>query len=150
MEIGQRSVDTQANKYRHNFSNIPVQRKGNTRPKQQIIVEGPRGCITGRVANEIRYCCIVWHLILNRTGRTDLKWTPYQVQLIDIIGTEAATSKLCPASKSRIQKLCCGWLPVNSCQSASTMFYVLPCKSCIGDCGPLVSVYTHCIMTSCS
>ena len=97
-------------------------------PEQQISVDGPRGRITGRLANEIRYCCTAPDMETYWQSRYN--WTAAQTQLLDISGTMSAASKLRPATHSRIEKLRCGWLPVNSRESRIDPDRLPCCSAC--------------------
>jgi hypothetical protein len=63
------------------------------------------------LASELRYCCTAGDLRSYWCSR--FHWSSSQVALINPIGTQKALSKLSPDAKRRIQKLRCGWLPVN-------------------------------------
>jgi hypothetical protein len=65
----------------------------------------------GRLASELRYCYTAGDLRSYWYSR--FHWSSSQVVLIDPLGTQKALSKLSPDAKRRIQKLRCGWLPVN-------------------------------------
>jgi hypothetical protein len=80
-------------------------------PEQTAIIISPRGRMCGRLASELRYCCTAGDLRSYWCSR--FHWSSSQVALIDPIGTQKALSKLSPDAKRRIQKLRCGWLPVN-------------------------------------
>ena len=97
-------------------------------PEQKVSVVGPRGRITGRLSNEIRFCCTAPDL--ESYWQTRFNWTKSQVQIIDTTGTAAAASKLHPALRSRVQKLRCGWLPVNSRESRSDPDRFPGCSAC--------------------
>ena len=97
-------------------------------PEQQISIEGPRGRISGRLDHEIRYCCTATDLLSYWQQR--FQWSKTQVNSIDLDGTRAASKKLRPDTARRIQKLRCGWLPVNSRESRSDPDRVSGCSAC--------------------
>ena len=84
-------------------------------PEQQVSVIISSGRLCGRLSTEIRYCCTAPDLA--NYWRTRYDWTASQGRLIDTLGTAAAVSKLRPAAARQIQKLRCGWLPVNNRKS---------------------------------
>jgi ribonuclease HI/exonuclease III len=97
-------------------------------PEQIISIEGPRGRITGRLDREIRYCCTATDLLSYWQQR--YHWSAKQVTSIDILGTRSASKKLRPDSARRIQKLRCGWLPVNTRESRSDPDRTSGCSAC--------------------
>ena len=80
-------------------------------PEQTVSVIGPRGRMCGRLASELRYCCTASDLV--SFWRNKLLWSESQAALVDLLGTKKALAKLSPDAKQRVQKLRCGWLPVN-------------------------------------
>jgi ribonuclease HI len=97
-------------------------------PEQTISIIGPRGRMCGRLASELRYCCTAGDMLSYWQGRFD--WSSSQVALLDLIGTRQALSNLAPAPKQRIQKLRCGWLPVNRRESRIDPDRENGCKAC--------------------
>jgi ribonuclease HI len=97
-------------------------------PEQQISIEGPRGRISGRLDHEIRYCCTATDLLSYWQQR--FHWTKTQAHSIDLEGTRAASKKLRPDMARRIQKLRCGWLPVNTREARSDPDRVSGCSAC--------------------
>jgi hypothetical protein len=97
-------------------------------PEQQISIEGQRGRISGRIDHEICYCCTSTDLLSYWHQR--FQWSKTQVNSIDLDGTRAASKKLRPEMARRIQKLRCGWLPVNSRESRSDPDRVSGCSAC--------------------
>jgi hypothetical protein len=73
----------------------------------------------GRLASELRYCCAAGDLRSYWCSR--FHWSSSQVALLNLIGTQKALSKLSPGAKRGIQKLRCGWLPVNRRVSAKIL-----------------------------
>ena len=71
--------------------------------------------MSGRVAHEIRYCCTAPDLISFWQSKYD--WNQQQVDLVDLVGTAAASAHMPVAQACRLQKLRCGWLPVNRRES---------------------------------
>ena len=97
-------------------------------PEQDISLVGPRGRICGRLDREIRYCCTATDLVSYWQQR--FGWTAQQAQSIDILGTAAASKSVRPDSARRIQKLRCGWLPVNTRESRSDPDRHNGCSAC--------------------
>jgi ribonuclease HI len=87
-------------------------------PEQTVSIIGPRGRMCGRVASELRYCCTAPDLL--SYWRTRFHWSTSQVALVDLLGTKKALAKLSSDAQRRIQKLRCGWLPVNRRVSRET------------------------------
>ena len=63
------------------------------------------------MGKEIRYCCTEPDILKYWQDRYG--WTALQATLIDNVGTKAVAHKLSKGTTRRIQKLRCGWLPVN-------------------------------------
>ena len=80
-------------------------------PEQTVSVIGPRGRMCGRLVSELRYCCTASDLI--SYWRNRFLWSESQAALVDLPGTRKALATLSPAELRRVQKLRCGWLPVN-------------------------------------
>jgi ribonuclease HI len=97
-------------------------------PEQQISIEGPRGRISGRLDHEIRYCCTATDILSYWQQR--FHWSKTQVNSIELDGTRAASKKLRPEMAQRIQRLRCGWLPVNTRESRSDPDRVSGCSAC--------------------
>jgi hypothetical protein len=97
-------------------------------PEQQISIEGPRGRISGRLDHEIRYSCTSTDLL--SYCQQCFHWTKTQVQSVDLEGTRAASKKVRPDMARRIQKLRCGWLPVNTREAQSDPDRVSGCSAC--------------------
>ena len=97
-------------------------------PEQQISIDGPRGRISGRIDHEIRYCCTATDLLSYWQQR--FHWTRTQVNSVDLEGTRAASKKLRPDMARRIQKLRCGWLPVNTRVARSDPDRISGCSAC--------------------
>ena len=81
-------------------------------PEQAVSVIGPTGRLTGRLGPELRYCCTAPDLVSYWQSRYG--WSAVQARMVDVLGTKGVAAKLRPASVWRIQKLRCGWLPVNN------------------------------------
>lgn len=84
-------------------------------PEQAVSVIGPQGRITGHLSKALRYCCTSRDLFSYWQER--YTWTTAQVATIDFLATKSIANKLSAASTRRIQKLRCGWLPVNNRES---------------------------------
>ena len=97
-------------------------------PEQEVSVIGMRGRMCGRLLHELRYCCTMPDLL--SYWKTRYQWTQRQVELLDFLGTKAASSKLRGAKSKLIQKLRCGWLPVNDRQSRSNVDQDAGCSEC--------------------
>ena len=118
------AADELATAARDNF--VPDQRLH--WPEQKISLVGPRGRITGRLVTEIRYCCTAPDL--ESYWQQRYGWTAKQVGCIDIIGTIAASRQMKTDKARRIQKLRCGWLPVNSRESRNDQDRQAGCSAC--------------------
>jgi hypothetical protein len=93
----------------------PTRGKHTHWPEQQISLIGPRGRISGRLVTEVRYCCTAADM--ESYWQQRYGWTTRQARTVDLIGTKAASRHMSVAMARRIQKLRCGWLPVNSRES---------------------------------
>ena len=80
-------------------------------PEQVVSVSGPRGRLLGRLSTEIRHHCTADDLRSYYWEK--YKWTPEQYKTVDESGTRKAMSRLTGGQLRRVQKLRCGWLPVN-------------------------------------
>ena len=58
------------------------------------------------------------------------RWTKKQTESIDIMATKAASRKIRPDMARRIQKLRCGWLPVNNREARCDPDRVSGCSAC--------------------
>jgi ribonuclease HI len=97
-------------------------------PEQAISIAGPRGRISGRLDHEIRYCCTANDL--QSYWQQRYNWTAAQAAYVDIVGTKAAAKTLQPDTARRIQKLRCGWLPVNNREARSDPDRPSGCSAC--------------------
>jgi hypothetical protein len=96
--------------------------------KQAISVISHRGRLCGRVPCELRYCCTAGDLLSYWQDR--YQWNNSLVRLVDLLGTKKALSKLSHNSLRRIQKLRCGWLPVNTRVSREDPDRLSGCSAC--------------------
>ncbi len=99
-----------------------------------------RGSQEGGPTRRIRFICTSPDIFSYWQQRYN--WTLSQTASIDIAGTRAAISKLCPATNRRIQKLRCGWLPVNSRESRIDPDRLPGCSACSPS-GILVETVDH-------
>jgi ribonuclease HI len=99
-------------------------------PEQQISLIGPYGRVSGRIPTDVRYCCTAADLLSYWQQRYG--WTMTQARLVDNIGTAAASRRTGTGSAKarRIQKLRCGWLPVNDRESRSDPDRAPGCSAC--------------------
>ena len=97
-------------------------------PEQTVSVIGPQGRITGHLAKELRHCCTSRDLFSYWKDRYN--WTAAQAATVDIAATKSIASKLSAASARRIQKLRCGWLPVNSREARHDPDQPSGCAAC--------------------
>ena len=97
-------------------------------PEQTVSVLGPHGRITGHLGKELRYCCTSRDIISYWQGR--YHWTSKQAATIDIAPTKLVASKLSMATTGRVQKLRCGWLPVNIRESRHDPDQPPGCAAC--------------------
>jgi hypothetical protein len=65
----------------------------------------------GRLQEEMWFCCTALPFLSYWTGQHS--WADGTHQLLDHSGADQAISRPDPANLRRIQKLRCGWLPVN-------------------------------------
>ena len=68
--------------------------------------------LNGCLGLELSYCCTAPNLVSYWQSRYG--WSDAQACTVDVLGTKGAAAKLRLASVCRIQKLRCGWLPVNN------------------------------------
>ena len=116
-------------------------------PEQEVSVIGHRGRMCGRIACELRFCCTAGDLISYWQER--YKWNASLVNLVDHLGTKKALSKLPPNSLQRVQKLRCGWLPVNRRVSREDPDRFSSCSAC--SAGDLVEeTVDHVFQCSCA
>jgi ribonuclease HI len=98
-------------------------------PEQTVSVIGPRGRMCGRLASELRFCCTAPDLL--SYWRARFQWSKAQVALVDLPGTKQALAKLSSDAKQRVQKLRCGWLPVNRRVSREDPDRLNGCSACL-------------------
>jgi hypothetical protein len=100
-------------------------------PEQQISLIGPYGRVSGRIPTDVRYCCTAADLLSYWQQRYG--WTMTQARLVDNIGTAAASWRTGTGTDKtrRIQKLRCGWLPVNNRESRSDPDRAPGCSACL-------------------
>jgi hypothetical protein len=98
-------------------------------PEQTVSIIGPRGRMCGRVATELRYCCTAPDLL--SYWRDKFHWSQSQVASVDLLGTKKALAKLPFDAQRRIQKLRCGWLPVNRRVSREDPDRLQSCSACL-------------------
>ena len=84
-------------------------------PEQHTSISGPRGLVSGNLANEVRHCCTTSDI--QSYYKTLHKWSTSQTDSLDSSGLKAAIPCLRPDSMRRYQKLHCGWLPINTRES---------------------------------
>ena len=97
-------------------------------PEQVVSLVSSHGRMGGRLSHDIRYCCTAPDMLSYWQDRYE--WTKIQVEKVDIMSTKAAVSRLRGAAARRIQKLRCGWLPVNSRESRIDPDRLDGCSSC--------------------
>ena len=97
-------------------------------PEQVISVIGPRGRMCGRLQEELRCCCTAPSLLAYWTNR--FAWTDDTHSLLHHSGADRAISRLDPADLQRVQKLRCGWLPVNRRLSREDPDRPAGCSAC--------------------
>lgn len=91
---------------------LPINDNHSHWPEQSISSNSKSGRILGHLSHELRYCCTHVDLPLYWQERYD--WGDSVTACIDLRATKAAISKLTSSGARRIQKLRCGWWPVNS------------------------------------
>jgi hypothetical protein len=101
----------------------------------------------GRLASELRYCYTVPDLV--SYWRTRFHWSKAQVALVDLLGTKQALAKLSSDSKRRLQKLRCGWLPVNRRVSRKDPDRLNGCSACLPTVEETVDHIFQCPCRSC-
>ena len=97
-------------------------------PEQVVSVVAPTGRLTGRLGTAIRYCCTAPDMLSYWKDR--YSWSNAQVALVDTVSIRVASSKLCGDSASRVQKLRCGWLPINSREARIDPDRLPGCAAC--------------------
>jgi hypothetical protein len=106
----------------------PAQQDGEHWPEQEVSVIGPHGRMSGRMVHKICYCCTGPDLF--SYWRDKYNWSQEQVDSIDILETAAALVKATPAHATRLQKLRCSWLPINSRESLMDPDRLSGCSAC--------------------
>ena len=119
------AADMQATHARDSHSDSD---NGSHWPEQQISVSATSGRLRGHLAHELRYSCTCGDLQSYWNDRYG--WTDTVLSFLDLTATKSALKKLRPASAQRIQKLRCGWLPVNSRLSRENPDYLSSCAAC--------------------
>jgi hypothetical protein len=94
----------------------------------------------GRLLHELRYCCTMPDLL--SYWKTRYLWNQQQMELLDLTGTKTAISKLRGAKAKLIQKLRCGWLPVNDRQARIERDQLAGCSACSST-GLVVETIDH-------
>jgi hypothetical protein len=83
--------------------------------RRRMMITGPNKRLVLSVlvdtCGELRYCCTASDLISYWGDR--FHWSESQVALVDLLGTQKAIEKMSSDAQRRVQKLRCGWLPVN-------------------------------------
>ena len=97
-------------------------------PEQIISVIGPRGRMCGRLQEEIRFCCTAPNLLSYWTERYN--WADDTHQPLDQSGADRAISRLDSANLTRVQKVRCGWLPVNQHLTCEDPDRTAGCTAC--------------------
>ena len=97
-------------------------------PEQPISIEGPRGRISGSLDKEFTYCCTATDLLSYWQQR--FHWSKAQVNSIDLLGTQLASKKIQPDMARQIQRLRCGWLPVNNREARCDPDRTTGCSAC--------------------
>ena len=89
---------------------------------------GPRGRMCGRLAHEIRYCCTSGDML--SYWRTRYEWSAREIEFVDTLATKAALKGMNFEAQRRVQKLRCGWLPVNRRVSRCDPDRLSGCSAC--------------------
>ena len=97
-------------------------------PEQRISVNGPHGRFYGRLSTGLRFFCTAGDLRTYYRDRYD--WTQDQFDQIDEAGIRKAISRRKDGKLMRVQKLRCGWLPVNRRLARYTPDCTRFCSSC--------------------
>ena len=97
-------------------------------PEQEISMIGPRGRMCGRLAHEIRYCCTSGDML--SYWRTRYEWSAREIEFVDTLATKAALKGMNFEAQRRVQKLRCGWLPVNRRVSRCDPDRLSGCSAC--------------------
>ena len=84
-------------------------------PEQLISLKCNKGVICGRLAKDLRSHCTANDIRSYWKGRYN--WSTIELDSVDTIGLNTALGKVSWKTKKRIQKLRCGWLPVNARES---------------------------------
>ena len=97
-------------------------------PEQIVSVVGPSGRLTGKLRKSIRFCCTAPDMISYWQDR--YCWSKSEVDLVDTVSIKVSSGKLRGESAIRVQKLRCGWLPVNSRESRNDPDRLAGCSAC--------------------
>ena len=82
----------------------------------------------GRLAHEIRFNCTA--LDIKSYWQTRYNWSLQELESVDTIGLNTVLNRVSWKTKKRIQKLRCGWLPVNSRESKIDPDCLNGCSAC--------------------
>jgi hypothetical protein len=110
-------------------------------PEQEVSVIGMRGRMCGRLLHELRYCCTMPDLL--SYWQTRHEWTQQNLASLDLQGTKMAVCKLRGAKTKLIQKLRCGWLPVNDRQARTELDQLAGCSACSSSADLVVETIDH-------
>ena len=86
------------------------------------------GRVSSRLAHEIRFCCTAPGLELYWQQRYER--SKHTARLVDNLGTIGASRGMPMDKATQVQKLRCGWLPVNDRESRSDPDRQSGCSAC--------------------
>ena len=97
-------------------------------PEQAVSLVSPSGRMGGRLPHELRYCCTAPDIMSYWQDR--YKWSASQLSKVDLVSTKSALARVRGAAARRLQKLRCGWLPVNNRESRIDPDRLMGCSAC--------------------
>ena len=98
-------------------------------PEQQISLIGPYGRVSGWLVTKVWYCCTATDLMTY--WQQQYGWTAKQAHTVNSIRTASVSRQMGANKARRIQKLQCGWLPVNNRESQSDPDRPPGCSDCL-------------------
>ena len=110
-------------------------------PEQKVSVTGPFGRIVGKLKKAIQYCCTAPDMFSYWKDRYG--WSNSQVESVDTMSIQKASSKLRGGAAIRVQKLRCGWLPINSRGARDDPDRLPGCASCSTAATMVVETVDH-------
>ena len=110
-------------------------------PEQVVSVAGPNGRLCGKLRKAVRYCCTAPDMFSYWKDRYG--WSNSQVESVDTTAIKTSSGKLRGGAAIRVQKLRCGWLPINSRESRGDPDRLPGCASCSTTATVVVETVDH-------